>query len=78
MSKTTSTCTIRRFNKVMDKVLVRSNELVIALNELSAMASEIYGEELVADICDGEEIEFRVNGDADSILHIDDIVERLI
>ena len=78
MSKTTSTCTIRRFNKVVDKVLVRSNELVIALNELSAMASEIYGEELVADICDGEEIEFRVNGDADSILHIDDIVERLL
>lgn len=78
MSKTTSTCTIRRFNKVVDKVLVRSNELVIALNELSAMASEIYGEELIADICDGEEIEFRVNGDADSILHIDDIVERLI
>ena len=78
MSKTTSTCTIRRFNKVVDKVLVRSNELVIALNELSAMASEIYGEELIADICDGEEIEFRVNGDADSILHIDDIVDRLI
>lgn len=78
MSKTTSTRTIRRFNKVVDKVLVRSNELVIALNELSAMASEIYGEELIADICNGEEIEFRVNGDADSILHIDDIVERLI
>jgi predicted thioredoxin/glutaredoxin len=78
MSKTSSTRTIRRFNKAVDKVLDKSNELVNALEELSSLASEIYGEELIADICDGEEIEFRVNGDVDSILHIDDIVERLI
>ncbi len=52
------------------------NDLVMALNELAVQASEIYGEELVA-ICNGEEIEFRVNGDADSIIPLSDIFEKL-
>lgn len=68
---------VNRFRNAVDMVLSRSNDLVMALNELSVQASEIYGEELVATICNGEEIEFRVNGDADSIIPLSDIFEKL-
>ena len=46
------------------RVLDAANRLSAALGELSDIASEIYGEDLQADLCGGGEIEFRRrNGD---------------
>ena len=45
------------------KAYKASNELMASLERLSVIASEIYGDELNADICQGEEIEFRIPGD---------------
>ena len=39
-----------------------SNRLSAALEELSNIATEIYGEDLQADLCGGGEIEFRRRG----------------
>ena len=45
------------------RVLDLGTRLSQALNELSFIASDIYGEELQADLCGGGEIEFRRIGD---------------
>ena len=42
-----------------------SSELISALEKLSAMASEVLGYEVSADICNGNEIEFRPVGKND-------------
>lgn len=42
-----------------------SNELTGALEELGAMASEALGYEVIADLCHGNEIEFRPVGEND-------------
>lgn len=44
------------------KVRKYSNELFSALKKLGKIASEITGEDIRADLCSGEEIEFRMNG----------------
>lgn len=62
-------------------VLKASNKLVIALQDLAAAASELYGEKLIAAISEGEEIEFRrvddygIANDYDCIL-IEDILNK--
>lgn len=53
-----------------------------ALGQLGAAASEILGYEVVADICNGEEIEFREvcdNGVADafSCIRLEEIMEKI-
>ena len=50
---------IQQLKKAEQKVLDASTALSSALGHLSSIASEIYGEELQADLCGGEEIEFR-------------------
>lgn len=50
---------IQQLKKAEEKVLDASIKLCSALGHLSSIASEIYGEELQADICGGSEIEFR-------------------
>ena len=41
------------------RVLDAANRLSAALGELSDIATEIYGEDIQADLCGGGEIEFR-------------------
>lgn len=47
---------IRIYNKCLDI----ENKLEIELQKLSKIATEIYGKVLIADICEGNEIEFRM------------------
>lgn len=47
--------------KLYDEVLRQKNKLDNAIELLSKRASEIYGEDLVADLCSGFEIEFRLS-----------------
>ena len=64
----------RQYQKVLDASVVLSNSLQF----LSIAASQLYGEELEAEICAGEEIEFRTANDPDSLngitLRIEDIL----
>ena len=69
---------MRNVNKVLDA----ENRLSYALSELSAIATEIYGEDLQADLCSGAEIEFRRRGedgyfDALDCVRLEDILEKL-
>lgn len=50
---------IQQLKKAEEKVLDAYIALSSALGNLSSIASEIYGEELQADLCGGDEIEFR-------------------
>lgn len=47
--------------ELYDEVLRQKNKLDIATEQLSKRASEIYGKDLVADLCSGSEIEFRLS-----------------
>jgi hypothetical protein len=63
-------------------VLDLENKLSLALSNLSSVATEIYGEDLQADLCGGSEIEFRRRGDdgyfdALDCVRIEDIEKRL-
>jgi hypothetical protein len=67
---------------VYNRCLEYSNKLDSALQELSSISSKIYGKELQADICDGDEIEFREldeNGyiDSNSVILINEILKEL-
>ena len=67
---------------VYNRCLEYSNRLDSALQELSSISSEIYGRDLHADICNGDEIEFREldeNGyiDSDSIILFEEILKKL-
>ena len=58
-----------------------NNKLECKIGKLSLLATEIYGEELRADMCAGSEIKFRKlddNGfvDADSTILIEDIIAK--
>lgn len=72
--------TIKDLNKAYEKALDYDNKLRGALEKLSAIASDLYGQELKADICNGSEIEFRIESDPDGFhsiyLRIEDIIER--
>ena len=64
------------------RVLDAANRLSCALGELSAIATEIYGEDLQADLCGGAEIEFRrrdTDGyfDALDCVRLEDILKKL-
>ena len=57
-------------------------QLQSALGQLGAAASDILGYEVVADLCNGEEIEFREvcdNGVADtfSCIRIEEIIDKI-
>lgn len=72
--------TTKDLNKAYEKALDCENKLMGALEKLSAIASDLYGEELLANICNGSEIEFRTEYDPDGLhsisLRIEDIIER--
>lgn len=50
-----------KIRKLYDEVLRQKNKLDNAIELLSKRASEIYGKDLVADLCSGFEIEFRLS-----------------
>lgn len=54
---------ITELRRAERRVLDAANRLSAALEELSNIATKIYGEDLQADLCGGEEIEFRRRND---------------
>ena len=64
----------RRYQSALNASIRLSN----SLQQLSVAASQLYGEELDAEICAGDEIEFRTVNDPDSLngtaLRIEDIL----
>lgn len=50
-----------KIRKLYDEVLTKSIELSSALAKLGNRASEIYGKNLIADLCGDGEIEFRLS-----------------
>lgn len=50
-----------KIRKLYDEVLRQKNKLDNAIELLGKRASEIYGKDLVADLCSGFEIEFRLS-----------------
>ena len=69
-----------RLKRQYDKCLKCSIELLSQLELLSITATEIYGEEIVAEICSGNEIEFRTtdaNGttNTDCCIQLEDLLE---
>ena len=69
-----------RLEQAYRRVLDAEANLNSALESLSVIASNVYGEELNVDLCSGGEIEFRrvVNGDVDNFgcIRFEDIVNR--
>ena len=68
--------------RTLNRVLNLENKLSGALAQLSDIATEIYGEDLQADLCGGSEIEFRRRDesgyfDALDCVRIEDIEVRL-
>lgn len=64
------------------RVLDAAERLSAALGELSDIATEIYGEDLQADLCGGGEIEFRRRDkdgyfDALDCVRLEDILKKL-
>ena len=69
-----------KLERAYRNVCIAANKLSKSLEILSSVASELYGEELHADLCSGEEIEFRrlKNGHIDDYdtLRIEDIMKE--
>lgn len=66
---------LKTISQLVKNVLKANNKLNSSLSELSKSASELFGSELVADICNGDEIEFRKEGDD---LHQEITIEELV
>lgn len=74
--------TERQLRRLEENCLNIANRLYCSLQQLAIAASEILGYEVVADICEGEEIEFRrvaEDGVADafSCIRMEEIIDRL-
>ena len=54
--------TERKLLDIQDKVYMLSSRLTGMLDKLSVAASEVLGYEVYADLCGGDEIEFRTRG----------------
>lgn len=68
--------------KAYAKCLQKSNELELAMQSLSSKVSQALGVDYVADICNGDEIEFRKLdehglADANDCVRIEEILEKL-
>lgn len=67
----------RKYSQVLSALV----KLETRLDELSLLASEAYGEELRADLCNGAEIEFRTSDDLDGLdsisIRIEDIISKI-
>ena len=68
--------------KAYAKCLQKSNELELAMQALSAKVSQALGVEYVADICNGDVIEFRKLdeyglADANDCVRIEEILKKM-
>ena len=65
----------RKYTQVLNAL----EELEARLDELSLLASEAYGEDLTAALCNGAEIEFRTSDDLDGLnstaIRLEDIIK---
>lgn len=71
----------KKIQELADNISTLNSQLSSALEELSVEATRIYGKPLVADLCNGDEIEFRLandNGDVIDALEIEVRLETLI
>lgn len=63
------------------QVLSALAELEVRLDELSMLASEAYGEDLTANLCNGAEIEFRTSDDPDGLhsvsIRLEDVLSKI-
>ena len=67
--------TKRELKLFEDKVYTTLTQLWGALEELSILASDIYGEKLIADLCSGAEIEFRHPDDElGEVIRMEDLI----
>lgn len=73
--------TVKTLIRLNNKVIKHEQEMMGALEMLSAAASSLYGEELTANICNGSEIEFRLTDDPDGLdgisLRLEDIIDSI-
>ena len=65
-----------------NQVLSAHNQAMGFLEELSILASEAYGEDLDAFLCNGGEIEFRLSDDPDGLngdraIRLEDVIDSL-
>ena len=68
--------------KAYDMVIDVATELNARLGKLGKLATDVYGENLTADLCGGYEIEFRRNDengfiDADDCIRLETLLEIL-
>lgn len=65
----------RKYSQVLNALA----ELEVRLDELSLLASEAYGEDLTAALCNGSEIEFRTSDDPDGLhsaaIRLEDVIK---
>lgn len=64
-----------------NRVSKLNSELIIELGSLSALASKLLGYDVVADLCNGDEIEFRRvlsdgRPDSDDCIRIEDLLGK--
>lgn len=74
--------TIREIKRLEQKVYEYETKLNGSLQKLAAAASLVLGYDVVADLCNGNEIEFRVFGDkdvsdTDSCIRINEILTQI-
>ena len=69
----------RDLKRLEHKVYDYESKLRGSLEELARAVSPVLGYDVVADLCQGQEIEFRVNGDddvpdSDSCIRMEDVI----
>ena len=74
--------TIKELSRIEDRVYRYSSSLTGELEKLGNIASKILGFEVIADICGGEEIEFREVEKGDCVkdftcLRMEDVIAEL-
>lgn len=74
--------TVKELCRIENKVYDLSASLTAQLEILGKAASEILGYQVVADLCNGEEIEFRIVekediADSNSCIRMEEVIDKL-
>ena len=74
--------TEKQLRKIESKIYGLSADLTAELEKLSSVATDILGYDVVADICNGSEIEFRTTNDRGfvddfSCIRLEDVINKL-
>lgn len=67
----------KTLKKLEDDCFKASIKLSFTLERLGEAASDILGYEVKADLCGGDEIEFRLPDDAFSTIRIEDVLAKI-